>query len=117
MRGNFTAVDGQVIEEDDKHDLALLRMSPNPFEGEVKSGLVIGGSEVRLFFKSAKRSAARPRDGLSIAVSGYPLREMALVTTSGVLASAWSLEMQQLELFEVGASGWLFRIAVFQHPG
>lgn len=33
MRGNFILVDCDVVEDDPRHDLTLLRMRPNPFEG------------------------------------------------------------------------------------
>jgi hypothetical protein len=34
-----------------------------------------------------------PRDGTAIVVSGYPLGEAALVTTAGVIASRWSVDL------------------------
>ena len=96
MRGNFTLVEGKVIEEDPRHDLALLRMQPNPFEGNVSSGVAVNGDRVPLLLGVAARSPSRPRDGSSIAVSGYPLSETVLITTSGALASAWAFDMQQV---------------------
>jgi S1-C subfamily serine protease len=39
--------------------------------------------------------AERPRDGTSIAVSGYPLGESVLVTNHGTVASAWGLELDK----------------------
>lgn len=98
MRANFTLVGGEVVEEDARHDLALLRMVPNPFDGGVGSGIVIGDTPIPLMFDVAATSPERPRDGTAIAVSGYPLSETVLITTSGVLASAWGLDIKEEQL-------------------
>jgi S1-C subfamily serine protease len=98
MRANFTFVGCEVVEEDLRHDLALVRMNPNPFEGGVSSGLVINGSEVPLLFDVATRSSDQLRDGTPIAVSGYPLSELVLITTSGALASAWGFEIARVPI-------------------
>jgi S1-C subfamily serine protease len=38
-----------------------------------------------------------PRDGEAIAVSGYPLEHPALITTSGIVASAFSIDVAERE--------------------
>lgn len=98
VRASFNLLKGNVIEEDPRHDLALLRMQPNPFDGGVTSGIKIGDAMVPLLFAVATRSSDRPRDGLSIAVSGYPLNETVLITTSGALASAWAMNIEEIAI-------------------
>ncbi len=98
MRANFNFVGFEIVEEDPRHDLALLQMRPNPFEGNVNSGIVINGNLIPLLFDTAARSADRPRDGLPIAVSGYPLSQTVLITTSGAVASAWAMDIQNVAL-------------------
>jgi Trypsin-like peptidase domain len=80
MRGNFTLVEGHVIEEDPRHDLALLQLNPNPFKQHVGSGIMIGDTEVPVLYGVASLDPSRPRDGENIAVSGYPLNEPVLIT-------------------------------------
>jgi S1-C subfamily serine protease len=93
MRGNFTIVGGITLEEDRTHDLALLQMSPNPFDGGVTSGIVVNGTPIPLHYRVAHLDSTRPRDGVDVAVSGYPLRSSVLVTNAGIVASAWVVEM------------------------
>ena len=38
----------------------------------------------------------RPREGERGAVSGYPLNEPSLVTTSGHIASAWGIDIKEV---------------------
>jgi S1-C subfamily serine protease len=96
MRANFTVVGGELVEGDPRHDLALVRMQPNPFDGRVKSGFIIAGQPIPLLFSVAAQSESRPRDGDPIAVSGYPLSETVLVTTSGGIASSWAMDVQNV---------------------
>ena len=98
MRGNFTLVGGIVVEEDARHDLALLRLEPNPFEGRVASGIVISGNAVPLYYAVAPVRTMRPRDGEAIAVSGYPLAEPVMITTSGAIATSWGLNISSMPM-------------------
>lgn len=45
----------------------------------------------------APLDVGRPRDGAAIAVSGYPLSSATLITTSGVVASAWEVDVADVQ--------------------
>ena len=103
-RGNFTYVASEVVERDERHDLALLRMVPNPFDGEVLGEMPLTGDPVALLFKAAETDSNRTRDGDAIAVSGYPLRIPVLVTTGGLIASSWAFEINWVEFEAAGVT-------------
>jgi Trypsin-like peptidase domain len=99
MRANFELLGCEVVEEDARHDLALLKLTPNPFETGKPSGAARvpgGGLVVNGLFGLAPLTIERPRDGASIAVSGYPMLEPTLVTTSGIIASAWGTDLREV---------------------
>lgn len=87
--GNFSCVDFELVDADAEHDLILLKLAKNPFKGEVHSGINIGGVEQPLLYGVPVFNTSRPSDGLSIAISGYPLAEIVLITNSGGLATCW----------------------------
>jgi S1-C subfamily serine protease len=87
IRAKLMVTDFEVLGEDSRHDLALLRMKQNPFQGEVRSGIVTSDS---LLCRVATLNRDRPRDGDGIAVSGYPLGAMVLLTNTGIVASSWA---------------------------
>ncbi len=72
FRANFVITGFNVVEEDEGHDLALLKLKKNPFLGELRSGIVIGSEEIPLLFGVPRLRPDRPRDGEPIAISGYP---------------------------------------------
>jgi hypothetical protein len=39
IRGSFIDVDAEVVDEDVRHDLALLKLKPNPFDGDLKASI------------------------------------------------------------------------------
>jgi S1-C subfamily serine protease len=94
MRANWSIVEANVLRRDTTEDLALLRLRINPFrEGRnVMSGIAIDGNPLELPVAVAKLDAERPVDGEAIAISGYPLTNPVLITTSGALASVWPLQ-------------------------
>jgi S1-C subfamily serine protease len=47
---------------------------------------------INALFGLAPLTLDRPRDGEDVAVSGYPLASPTLITTSGIIASAWATE-------------------------
>ena len=73
IRGSFSLVAFTVLDTDSVHDLALL-----------KPVRPLNGGSAAVF------SVARPTDGERLAVSGYPLLENVLITTSGAVASSWA---------------------------
>lgn len=104
MRGNFSVVDCEMIDEDTRHDLALLKLKRNPFKGEVRSGIVIGDKEVPLLFSTATLNPHRPKDGAAVGISGYPLGEPVLVTNAGWMATSWAFEIKEVPV--PGAPEW-----------
>lgn len=96
MRGNFILVDFDIVEEDTRHDLALLKLKKNPFKGEVRSGFVIGGKEISIPIGVAVLNLNRPKDGMPVGISGYPLRETVLVTNAGWMATSWASEIKEV---------------------
>jgi S1-C subfamily serine protease len=95
MRGNFRDVGLDLVDEDAAHDLALLKLRPNPFSGELGSGFVTNGEEVAFLLGTATLNPSRPRDGDAVGVSGYPLGQSVLVTNAGWMATSWSFEIAE----------------------
>ena len=90
IRANFSFTRCEVVDEDVRHDLALLKLKANPFTDE-KVPLKSPIKAVSYIHRVATLGPpTRPRDGDAIAVSGYPLNQKVLITTSGHLASSWS---------------------------
>ncbi len=101
MRSNFTLCDFDIVSEDEANDVALLLLRQNPFRGELSSGIVIGDQPVPLLHGTAALDVTRPDEGIEVAVSGYPLSETALVTNSGILASAWAMNPSSQDIYLV----------------
>jgi S1-C subfamily serine protease len=91
----FRVISYDVIGCDDRNDLALLRVRRNPFEmalDELQSSEAVVG----LRPAAASLRISRPRDGTPIVVAGYPLGEAALVSTAGIIASGWSVDLRNM---------------------
>jgi S1-C subfamily serine protease len=99
IRSSFEIMDVEILEEDPRHDVALLRAPNNPFTSGRTSGVHQVGTSwgVNALFGLASLSDQAVRDGEGIAVSGYPLAEPALVTTSGAIASAFGSDIQEIQ--------------------
>jgi S1-C subfamily serine protease len=98
MRASFNLIEFDVLDEDARHDLVLLKLKRNPFKGETGIFVQAGDEKIEWLHKVAILAPGRPQDGEAIAVSGYPLRSTVLVTTSGNLASSWSYEVQEIQI-------------------
>ena len=98
MRGNFTFLRADIAAEDERHDIALLKSSRNPFKDTVTSSMVIMGKPIPLPTRVAVAHDERPRDGDPVAISGYPLSETVMITTSGSLASAWGIDIKNVPI-------------------
>lgn len=109
MRANFRYVVCDVADKDERHDLALLKLKENPFEGKVRSGFIDRGKEVPLIFGTATLNPDRPNDGASIGVSGYPMKQNVLVSNSGCMATSWAYDVEEVSV--PGAPEW------FRRPG
>ena len=104
VRATFTQIEFDIVDEDARHDLILLKLKRNPFKGETGIFMQAGAEKIEWLHKAAILSPGRPRDGEAVAVSGYPLSSTVLVTTSGNLASSWSYEVQEIQV--PGAPAW-----------
>lgn len=99
IRSGFEVVDCELVEEDPRHDLALLRMTSNPFASGRQPGVSAvagGGTAINAMWGLATLNTGRPRDGDGIVVSGYPLAIPTLITTAGIIASAWHTETMEV---------------------
>lgn len=98
MRGNFSDVDFDVIDEDAVHDLALLKLRRNPFKGEV--GSIVGNKELSLVVDTVTLNQNKPKDGAAVGISGYPLGEPVLVTNVGWMATSWAFNIKEIPVPE-----------------
>lgn len=104
MMNNFFHVRFKVVAIDRDHDVAIVKMHPNPFDNAPCPMIQIGDAkEPRPQYRECQISLDRPRDGDSIASSGYPLASTTLVTTAGTLASAWETQVENV------SDGWRTR--------
>lgn len=97
MKNCFHHVGATLLKADQANDVALLKMNPNPFETSFVPIIQTpdGDGPVPLY-KECSTSTSRPRDGDSVAVSGYPLNSPTLITTAGNLASGWATTDRQV---------------------
>jgi S1-C subfamily serine protease len=93
-RGYFSGFRFEEIDEDPIHDLALLKLNPNPFTIDVDLKTPNGDVQKIVQVKPARLSLGRPDEGEPVAVSGYPLRSPVMVTTSGAIASSWEVDQK-----------------------
>ena len=100
IRSSFELIEVDLAEEDSRHDIALLRARTNPFLGNRPSGVHRTGDQfaVNALYGLPTLSDSSVVDGEFIAVSGYPLSLPALVTTSGGIASAFLLDVQNKQI-------------------
>jgi S1-C subfamily serine protease len=90
-RANFKFIDADVIERDDVHDIALLKLSTNPFGAEIQSGYTLEGKSLPLMALGVPLLSARTlREGEPIAASGFPFTSPVLHTNAGIIASTRS---------------------------
>jgi len=93
----FVQVAARVIDTNPDHDLAIIETS-----NLSNSGLKIEflGQSFNTTPSPVQLHADTVRDGISLAVSGYPLNEPSLVTNAGVLASTFTVALQEGQLRE-----------------
>ena len=96
MRENMTEVPFNIVDNDERHDLSLIRLSKNPFKGEVSTGFKVKGSEISLQVDVPRLNQKRPKDGAGIGISGYPFGRSLLVTNAGYVASSWATDIQDI---------------------
>lgn len=95
FRGAFGTTEAEIVDEDAQHDLALLKMRQNPFQGLMEK-IAVGSRSVSYLHRVATLGSGRDRDGEEIAVSGYPLENVVLITTSGHLATAQAFDTEEV---------------------
>jgi S1-C subfamily serine protease len=98
--GNLILVDFHIVYEDSSHDLALLKLRNNPFNGQVRSHNVVGDKEIPVLFGVPTLNSQLPANGLPVAVSGYLSQTNVLVTSTGTMAT--SLESEITESVQPG---------------
>ena len=103
IRGSFNYLESEVVEEDPRHDIALIQAMKNPFAIEQRPIIKTSAPDTDVYplLGLATLSTSEVRDGEQIGVSGYPLAEPALVTTSGGIASALGANIQQAQALGV----------------
>ena len=87
MEGSFYWVDAALVAEDDEHDLALLKVSRNPFAGGLPSPIAINHKPLAVMVTVAEFSPTLPPEGEAVLISGYPLDIPTFVTQKGMVAS------------------------------
>jgi S1-C subfamily serine protease len=92
-RADFSGVGFTVIARDERHDLALLKAT-----SQLKDSTAIETPDgnVTAHPKQAVLYLGPLHDGDAITVSGYPLNQNVLITTSGAIASSDALEIQMI---------------------
>jgi hypothetical protein len=90
MQG-FSYVDVDLLSVVPDHDLCAARLKENVVRGEWDPELVpvIDGTPVPPLAGVATLDTRRPREGATVAVSGYPFAMNSLITNSGCIASAF----------------------------
>jgi len=91
IRAAFIFRQAKVVAEDVDSDLALVQLPGDitTMFGGLRVGLSqVAGPEPR----AVTLSTRRPREGTPVAISGYPIGEPSLVTTSGHIAAPWAFE-------------------------
>jgi S1-C subfamily serine protease len=98
--GNIiNSLGADVVAVDAINDLALLRLTKNPFAGELPVLIQMpGGADISSPYGVSSPDLERPADGVAIAASGYPLANDLLITSSGTIASGWISDRDAAEL-------------------
>jgi S1-C subfamily serine protease len=94
MVGSFDMYEGEIVERDSSHDLALLKLTRNPF---TRPGVfaTVNSKDISYNYTVAALVSERPVEGAQIVVSGYPLQSSVLVTNAGWLASSWLVNVNR----------------------
>ena len=90
VHANFKIIDCEVIAQDIINDIALLKVN-SPLN-QISVNTQIKGKSFMTQAVTSVLDVKRPLDGEDILISGYPLSEPSLVSTSGIIASNWTLD-------------------------
>jgi len=103
FQGSFREIPCTVVDIDEAHDIAILKLSQNSFSPLFESGFVVGDKELPLRAQTVRLEAELPPEGKELLVSGYPLTVPTLVTQQGTVAS---LSFTSIEIERPGAPPW-----------
>ena len=95
IRGSFILSHAEVVKIDEMNDIALLQLTGGKKFNLLTSGISIGDNPHPVTIDTVDFDIDLPENGELIATSGYPLSEPQLVTSSGIIASNWTLEEGQ----------------------
>lgn len=92
IHASFVGTGVEVVGSDSDNDLALLKLPINKLNDLT---IKVGPDELEATPIACTIDTEIPNDGEPIGISGYPLSEPSLVTTSGNIASNWTLNNHQ----------------------
>ncbi len=89
MQSSFNVFEFDIIEQDARHDVALLKFKKNPFEIKFTGAIKIDEKSLNTASKviAGRLAKSKPKDGEQIIISGYPAVTTTLTTTVGYIAS------------------------------
>ncbi len=98
LENGFNLHEFEIIDRDERNDVALLKFRTNPFIPRVVRGIV---TENRVYDTSSKVSCAslnkaKPRDGEQVIISGFPEVAKTFITTVGYIASTTEHDIQEV---------------------
>src|SRR4051794_8835811 len=99
VSGSFVLFGYDVIDVDEARDLAVLRPHDevsNPFREPRPTLVQIGDVALGIEPGTSRLRVDRPRDGMAVATSGYPFGEVNLITSTGYVASSWTIERDEI---------------------
>jgi S1-C subfamily serine protease len=98
FQGNFGNMPAQLIATDELHDIAILKPNANPLAPGFKApAIIMHGVQTPLLPRApGVLDERRLKDGEPIFISGYPLDQTVMVTTSGAIASSNSFNSREL---------------------
>jgi len=101
--GSFDQISCAVVDMDEAHDIAILKLDQNPFSPLYRPTKGLGVSTMPVRVQTAKLQAELPVEGAELLVSGYPLRSPTLVTQRGTVAS---LSFTTVSIEKPGSPSW-----------
>jgi S1-C subfamily serine protease len=99
MRANFSQYEGKVVGTDKDQDLALIHVPQLNGPG---FRVQFGPKLIEAKPVAAKLNTSPLREGVELAVSGYPLAEPSLITNVGILASTFTLNNNPAQMCYLG---------------
>jgi serine protease Do len=87
IAANWEVFRADVISNDLPHDVAILKVSPNPFKSQKHGDISIGGVTLGAHYEKADLESKLPVPGEQILIGGYPLGLPYLVFQEGTVAS------------------------------